>query len=296
MLPRWPAARLLSLGLLALCLPTRLLAAEAPPAPGGLDDLKAIQARVKKVLEKVAPSVVGVQLGDLQGSGVIVQDRYVLTAAHVGGRPGFKCVLVLPDGRRLNGMTVGWQRDEDVGLIEILDKGKWPSVEMGESAGLQEGQWVLSLGHPGGYKPGRPPVVRLGRVLGADDSLIRTDCTLWHGDSGGPLFDLDGKVVGIHSSIGSAIDNNNHVPIDAFRDAWDLLVKPVPRRQQRAAAVRQRREAAPQPASPRGPAPSSRAATPASLPAARESRYAGWMYRVEVAPEGKRDTPPAWCG
>src|SRR5262249_4720599 len=69
------------------------------------------------------------------------------------------------------------------------------------------------------------PVVRVGRVLTATGSLIRTDCTLVGGDSGGPLFDMDGKVIGIHSRIGGRITENIHVPVDTYRETWDRLVK-----------------------------------------------------------------------
>src|SRR5262249_32003214 len=104
-------------------------------------------------------------------------------------------------------------------------EGKWPFAEMGKSADLKKGQWCITTGHPGGYKKGRAPVVRLGRVLKADDRVVSTDCTLVGGDSGGPLFDLDGKVIGIHSRIAEDITANMHVPVDTYRDTWDLLVK-----------------------------------------------------------------------
>jgi serine protease Do len=71
---------------------------------------------------------------------------------------------------------------------------------------------------------GRSPVVRLGRILDASSSTIRTDCTLVGGDSGGPLFDLNGNVIGIHSRIGATLQSNIHVPIDTYRETWDRLV------------------------------------------------------------------------
>ena len=55
--------------------------------------------------------------------------------------------------------------------------------------------------------------------------MIRSDCTLVGGDSGGPLFDMEGKVIGIHSRIGQPITANLHVPVNTYRDTWDLLVK-----------------------------------------------------------------------
>jgi serine protease Do len=96
---------------------------------------------------------------------------------------------------------------------------------MARSADLKPGQWCIATGHPGGYKTGRTPPVRLGRVLNATDRLIQTDCTLVGGDSGGPLFDLQGRVIGIHSRIGGPITANIHVPVDTYRDTWDRLAR-----------------------------------------------------------------------
>jgi len=226
------AASALGVGLAALVLPP----ANAGPLPGtletnapqSLDDLKAIQKQVKVVLEKVVPCTVGLQVGGASGSGVLITaDGYVLTAGHVSGKPDQDVVVILSDGSRVKGKTLGQNTGIDSGLIKITDKheGPWPHAEMGNSAVVKLGQWVISTGHPGGYKKGRSPVVRLGRVQEANDDLIRSDCTLVGGDSGGPLFDLEGKVIGIHSRIGLTISTNIHVPVDTYRETWDRLAK-----------------------------------------------------------------------
>jgi serine protease Do len=195
-------------------------------APESVHDLRAIQERVKKVTAKASPAVVGIRIGFNAGSGVIVsKDGYVLTAGHISGQPDRAVDVILPDGRILHGTTLGSNKDIDSGLIRITDKGEWPFVEMGDASGLKEGAWCLALGHPEGFRPGRTPVLRLGRVLERRDRLIRTDCALVGGDSGGPLFDLDGKVIGIHSSIGERLSFNIHVPVNTYRDTWDRLVK-----------------------------------------------------------------------
>jgi serine protease Do len=202
-----------------------------PPAlektvPENLEDLKAIQAQVKKVLEKVVPCTVGIRNGGGQGSGVIVsEDGYVLTAGHISNDPDKTVTIILPDGRKVKGKTLGANRDIDSGLIKITDKGKYPFVEKGKSADLKKGQWCLAVGHPGGYQNGRTPVVRLGRILDHTKFFIRTECTLVGGDSGGPLFDLNGRVIGIHSRIGGTITANIHVPIDTYEDTWEKLAK-----------------------------------------------------------------------
>jgi serine protease Do len=204
----------------------KLPAAFAKEVPEGVEDLKAIQDHVKKVLKKVMPAVVGIRMGQGAGSGVVISaDGYVLTAGHVSGKPGQECTLLFPDGKKAKGKSLGWNRRMDSGLIQITDKGKWPHVAMGESSKLKEGQWTVAIGHPGGFKPGRSPVVRVGRIVRFTKALIQTDNTLVGGDSGGPLFDMEGKVIGIHSRIGRNIIENVHVPVNSYRDDWDRLVK-----------------------------------------------------------------------
>ncbi len=205
--------------------PSPLPAALTKPAPESVADLRAIQTQVRKVIAQVTPAVVGVRIGPGAGSGVIIsEDGYVLTAGHVSGpESGKPATLILPDGREVKAKTLGANHGIDSGLLKITEEGKWPHVEMGKSAELKKGQWCLTIGHPGGFKPGRTPVVRLGRVLELAEGYVRTDCTLVGGDSGGPLFDLEGKVIGIHSRIGGTITANMHVPVDTYRDTWDRL-------------------------------------------------------------------------
>src|SRR5262249_46582566 len=186
-------------------------------APENIEELKAIQLQVRKVLEKAIPCTVGIRIGAAQGSGVIVsKDGYVLTAGHVSGTPGKDCTLVLPDGKTVKGKTLGVNRGIDSGMIKIVEEREWPFVEIGKSADLKAGQWCIATGHPGGYKNGRSPVVRVGRILTPGKSAITSDCTLVGGDSGGPLFDMSGRVIGIHSRIGGSITSNVHVPVDTY--------------------------------------------------------------------------------
>ena len=139
-----------------------------------------------------------------------------------------RCEIVLPDGKRVKAKTLGVNSDIDSGMVKITDKGpndgKWPFMPVAKSADLKKGQWVVSLGHPGGPKTAD----RLSRGSGAlqtnDKEIVQSNCTLVGGDSGGPLFDLDGNVVGIHSRIGLTLAQNIHVPTELFKNQWDKLV------------------------------------------------------------------------
>ncbi len=193
--------------------------------PKKLEDLTYLQNRVTEVVKKVTPSVVGIQIGNSAGSGVIIsEDGYVLTAGHVSGDANKDATIILPGGKRLKAKTLGANKSIDSGLIKIEKASGLPFVDLGVSKPLAKGQWVVSIGHPGGYQQERAPVVRLGRIISANSSVIQTDCTLVGGDSGGPLFDLDGRVIGIHSRIGAGLNLNYHVPADTYRDTWDRLV------------------------------------------------------------------------
>ncbi len=227
-----------SLLLVALLIPSARAAEPAPApspaqrleallggdAPGSVEDLRVMQEHVQRLIERVTPCVVGVRVGGAQGSGVIIsEDGFVLTAGHVVGTPDREVTFYFHDGTTAKGKTLGVDRGIDSGLMVITDEGKWPHIDMGDSTELKTGQWCLALGHPGGYERNRKPVVRFGRVLSNRRGVISTDCTLVGGDSGGPLFDMAGKVIGIHSRIGSSLAANMHVPVATYRDTWDRL-------------------------------------------------------------------------
>ncbi len=202
----------------------------AKAAPETVAELKALEDRVHAVVEDVMDATVGVRVGAAQGSGVIVSpDGYIMTAGHVSGTPGRRATIIFPDGRQVRGETLGRHARMDSGLIKITEEQDedWPHAEMGPSDALKDGTWVIALGHPGGYQRGREPVVRFGRVLDTSSNFVRTDCTLVGGDSGGPLFDMDGKVIGIHSRISRNLSQNYHVPVATYTETWDQLADSV---------------------------------------------------------------------
>ncbi len=195
-------------------------------SPENVADLIDMEHQIRKISKQVIPTTVNIQVGNAQGSGVIVSKKgEILTAAHVIGAPGRKVKIILSDGREVEGETQGLSRRLDVGLVKIVEKGDWPAAEMGDMKKINVGTWCLATGHPGGYRKDRPPVVRLGRVILKRDDILQTDCTLVGGDSGGPVFDMDGKVIGINSRIGASTAWNFHVPVSAYQDNWERLVK-----------------------------------------------------------------------
>ncbi len=216
--------------------------------PRTIADMIELERRIREAVIKAVPATVGVRVGNGQGSGVIVNDQgLVLTAAHVIGRPGLQCNIVLSDGQVLAGRTLGVDRELDAGMVQIddprVDESTLPHVDVGRSGTLPVGSWTIATGHPGGYEAGRPPVVRVGRINVNRSDLLQSDNTLVGGDSGGPLFDLDGRVVGIHSRIGDSMSRNVHVSSDVFLETWGPLVDAEDSRSSEEPAWRRRAEA-----------------------------------------------------
>lgn len=203
-------------------------AVQDKPAPETLEDLREIEAHAQAVVAAAAPATVALDMGRRSGtgSGVIVsEDGYILTAAHVIGDADRQFFVHFPDGTTATAKTLGSDRQNDMGMAKLNGDGPWPFVPMAEADALQHRDWVVALGHPGGYKDERPVVARLGRVIRIRRGFgIQTDCSLIGGDSGGPLLNLQGQVVGIHSKIGQSSRSNMHVAVDDYRRGWDRMV------------------------------------------------------------------------
>ena len=200
-----------------------------PAAALGQEDLSEIRAREKKIQDVVAKTVkamVAISDGTGSGSGVIAsEDGIILTAGHVIMSGARRFQITLSDGRQVEAALLGRNLNIDAGMLKITSDGTWPHVDLGYSTDCEFGQWVVGLGHPGGYELGRTAPVRTGKIVDFQPDQLITDCALVGGDSGGPLFDLDGKLIAIHSSIGDSIAENRHVSIDSFREIWDRLLK-----------------------------------------------------------------------
>jgi serine protease Do len=205
-----------------------LPAALTRPSPVSLDDLKAIERHVTNLVARVSPAVVALEIGSAIGSGVVISpDGLVLTAGHVCGRPDRWVTFIFPDGKRVRGKTLGVDEDTDTGLAKIEDRGPWPCAPPGDLTNARPGDWTLALGHPGGFDRRRSLVVRLGRIIRLSPGILQTDCTISPGDSGGPLFDMFGHVIGIHNAISGSMAANFHAPITDYYQAWNRLAPPT---------------------------------------------------------------------
>lgn len=189
-------------------------------------DVSSLQKRIYSTIEAVTPAVVSIRGRGVTFSGVIVsEDGHVLSAGHAV-RPGERYQVLLPDGRRLNARGKGSNSQADCALLQIASEvDNLPFVQMGESKSLVRNQPCLSISFPGGQGTRGVPAVRFGRLVrsGGGNGMLQSTAAMEPGDSGGPLFDLEGRVIGIHSRIGRSMERNYEVPVDTFRKFWNEL-------------------------------------------------------------------------
>ena len=169
------------------------------------------------------------------GSGFIVSsDGYVLTNAHVVADAS-EVTVKLTDRREFAAKVIGVDKRSDVALIKIAATGL-PFVHFGDPARVRPGQWAIAIGSPFGFENSVTAgvVSATGRTL-PDDSgssyvpFIQTDAAVNPGNSGGPLFNLDGQVIGINSQIysrtGGYMGMSFAIPIDVALSVKDQLLK-----------------------------------------------------------------------
>ena len=141
------------------------------------------------------------------GSGVIItEDGLVLTNHHVV-KDGKRIEVMLLDGRQFLARDVKSDDRSDLAILRIDVNEKLPTVEIGDSSDLSVGDWVLAIGSPFNLHS----TVSAGIISGKNRPLeglikgrvLQTDAAVNPGNSGGPLIDLDGKVVGINTAISS---------------------------------------------------------------------------------------------
>jgi S1-C subfamily serine protease len=188
---------------------------------GDTEAFDAYSRAVIAAVERVGPAVVSVGMArhaprsrqgvtpQLRGAGsgvVITPDGYVLTNSHVV-RGADRIEIRLPDGRAMPARVVGDDQHTDLAVLSVPENGL-ASAELGDSSSLRVGQLVIAIGNPLGFAAtvtagvisalGRTLPAQTGRLI---ENVIQTDAALNPGNSGGPLVDSAGQVVGINTAV-----------------------------------------------------------------------------------------------
>lgn len=149
------------------------------------------------------------------GSGFIIsQDGLVVTNQHVAGGNAKKVVISLPDGEQYDAEVLGTDELADITLLKMDADRRFPTIEFGNSDSVIVGEWSLAVGNPFGLFESAQPSVTVGVVSATNRDfrpnpneprvyvdMIQTDAAINRGNSGGPLVDSEGKVIGINTFI-----------------------------------------------------------------------------------------------
>lgn len=207
--------------------PTAQKVSQASPESPDVAEMKVLEARARDAVRKALPAIVAVDfpgLGEpenpkfghismVRGSGVIItRDGLILSQWHVSHKtrtgllrgPGDEIEIVLQDGRHLKAELLGADPVHDLSLLRIIEPGDFPHLALAQPNSVARGDRVVKLGHPFGYRTSRGASARIGRVIYLGESIeIVADCLTFAGDSGGPLINLDGEVIGILENAAS---------------------------------------------------------------------------------------------
>ena len=210
------------------------LSAALPAAAG--DAAPALEDRIIAVAERVVPAVAHIEAilkvndrrTQVTGSGVIVSaDGSILTNEHVVADAEKVTVSVPGRKKKYAARVIGTDKQTDIALVRIEPEEALPAAALGSREAIRVGQWVLAIGNPYGLDGtvSLGIVSAMGRNLEIPNLLndfIQTDAMIDRGSSGGPLVDLEGRVIGINSR-GRGRGIGFTIPIDTALDVMHQI-------------------------------------------------------------------------
>lgn len=170
--------------------------------------------------------------GSLGSGFVISADGYIVTNNHVIEKAD-TILVTFSDGREMQAKLVGRDRDSDLAVLKVTSKTALAFVPLADSDKAEVGEWVIAIGNPLGFggSVSAGIISATGRDLnsGRADNYIQTDAAINQGNSGGPLFNLAGEVVGVNTAIisqsGGSIGLGFSVPSNTVKRISQQLIK-----------------------------------------------------------------------
>ncbi len=164
------------------------------------------------------------------GSGFIVEGNYVVTNYHVI-EGADEITVILQDDTNLPAQIVGWDDKTDIALLEVESDAELPHLDWGDSNEMRVGDWVVAIGNPfglgGTVTAGIISAIARDINAGPYDDFIQTDASINRGNSGGPMFNVDGEVIGINTAIfspsGGSVGIGFAIPSSLGRAVVDQL-------------------------------------------------------------------------
>jgi serine protease Do len=147
----------------------------------------------------------GARSGEARGSGFIVDAKGIIVTNNHVVRDATEVSVTLDDGTVLPARVIGKDTRTDIAVLKVDAPGKLPFLQLGDSGAVRPGEWVIAMGNPFGLGGSITAgiVSALGRDIGSGpyDQFIQIDAPINQGNSGGPLFTQDGRVIGINTAI-----------------------------------------------------------------------------------------------
>ncbi|CAK7192603.1 Periplasmic serine endoprotease DegP [Commensalibacter sp. Nvir] len=173
------------------------------------------------------------QIVEARGSGFLISpDGFVVTNNHVV-KGAKKITVSLQDGSKFQAKVIGRDSKTDLALLKIGSEKPFPFIQLGDSNGIEPGEWVIAVGDP--YGLGGTVTAGIVSARGRDigdgpyDSFIQIDAPINRGNSGGPLFSQDGKVIGVNTAIlspsGGSIGIGFAIPSNTVKNVIGQLEK-----------------------------------------------------------------------
>ncbi|MEM9282593.1 MAG: serine protease [Verrucomicrobiota bacterium] len=223
--------------ILLLLLPGGVVEQESGSNPAQTVELSVLEleSRIQETANRARESCVGLETAaGARGSGVVIsKEGLILTVAHLFDEMSRDAVKVrCADGAIRTARLTHLDKGEDLALLcfeRFLPPAEWVATVVEEDSRIEPGSPMVAVGHASGrWSKHSMPSVRLGfGFVRESTGTIMSTCRVTVGDSGGGLFDLDGRLQGLHRTVDAAGKFSSHLPVSRVAQVWPELTTGV---------------------------------------------------------------------